>query len=105
MYKMLRQKITASRFKRHDLGIIENIPADVFQQIIDKHIAEGWEISGSFHQFDWTKRWEVKLRKGTSELQMQWYPALQGNMVGLRRIMTGVAKQFSLTVLTCPSRQ
>ncbi|NMH60560.1 hypothetical protein [Alteromonas ponticola] len=103
MFGILKQKITANRFKRHELGVIENIPADVFQQIIDEQTAMGWESSGSFHQFNWSKKWTLKLRKGTTVLELEWSPEAQGNMVGLQRILTDVAKEFELKVLVCPT--
>ncbi|MCW8092732.1 hypothetical protein [Alteromonas sp. ASW11-130] len=105
MFRILKHKLVASKFKRHGLGIIEDIAAENFTRIVEYHKSRGWEFCGSPNQFNWSKTWTVKLRKGTSELKLTWQPQFQGNIIGIKRILNGVASHFGLHVLDCPTHR
>ncbi len=103
MFKRIKHKMAVRRFTKRDLGIIEDIPEGLIPQIIEHHRSLGWEMSGSFNQFNWSKNWYVKLRKGTCVLEVKWNPRYLGSMVGLKYILKEVAEQFELSLRNAPT--
>lgn len=104
MLRRFLHNLTVSRFKKQQLNIIENIPAETFSQILDTYVSKGWEVSHSYGAFSAeNNKWDAQLRKGTSELQLRWKKAHQGSLFGPDRIVRGVAEEFSQEALAVPT--
>ncbi|MFT5996839.1 MAG: hypothetical protein ACI9RV_002449, partial [Glaciecola sp.] len=41
----IKRKLTASRFKRNDLCIIESIQPAIINTILAEHVKDGWELA------------------------------------------------------------
>ena len=116
----LGQIYTKYKYKRDQLNIIQQIPTQQFQKIIQKYQQDGWELASEYHPADfWVNglvdhgvdhgadhgvdHWKCKLRKGTSTLICEWNNEVEGEISGPQRIIIGLGKEFILSVRTCPT--
>ncbi|MCQ8850565.1 hypothetical protein NQT74_18440 [Alteromonas stellipolaris] len=101
----IRRALIASKFQRKDLKIIEAIPGERFATIVFDFKDKGWELTDARGDLDVShESWQGKLRKGTSTLTCTWSKDDQGEIVGLTRIVEGIAKDYNLKVQSTPSR-
>lgn len=104
MFKILRQYLTRSRFKRQDLNIIEGIDFELNKSILDAFISEGWELSYQFSSAGSLKaQGECIVRRGQSTLSFRNSNQQQGSIVGPTRIVRAIADKYQLTALPSPS--
>ncbi|MEW9798603.1 hypothetical protein [Alteromonas sp. CYL-A6] len=105
MFNALRHALQKARFKRRGLLIIQAIPADTFATILDEYQARGWELTDAYRAFSAEQpRWRGVLRKGTGQLRCEWTADRTGSMVGIARIVNGVASEYNLTADASPSK-
>ncbi len=105
LFTNIRRALTASKFQRKDLKIIEAIPTERFATIVFQFKDEGWELTDAPGDLDVScDSWQGKLRKGTSTLTCNWNNDDEGEIVGLTRIIDGIGKDFNLKVQSTPSR-
>lgn len=97
------RKMTAARFRRKHLQIIQKIQADYINTIIDELVEEGWEVAD---QYDTTsslnQQGECIIRRGQSTLTFTLDLKVQGEIVGPARIISSLAKQYKLVALDSP---
>ncbi|MDO6569104.1 hypothetical protein Q4561_18685 [Alteromonas sp. 1_MG-2023] len=105
LFTKIRRALTVSKFKRHDLKIIETIPTETFAIIYFQFKEKGWELTNARGDLDVSlDSWQGKLRKGTSTLVFKWNNDDEGEIAGLTRIVEGIGKDFNLTVQSFPSK-
>lgn len=85
------------RFINDELNIIQHIPTGLFHLIIEKLAERGWEVSLDYRGPNgWSKSGKCSVRKGTSILEFIWDENELGSIIGLKRIVSGLAKEFGL---------
>ncbi|WP_195732233.1 hypothetical protein [Glaciecola sp. MH2013] len=100
----LRKKYIAYKYKRDDLNIIEAIPIDRFNAIIQKCISEGWEIRPEYYEIERLEQaWAGKLRKGHSTLHCSWSSETYGAINGPRPIIQSLGNEHDLQSSSLPS--
>lgn len=103
MFSLLARKYTEYKFKRNDLRIIQQIPAQSFASFLDEHRQKGWEMTDSYQAFNQeADNWHCKLRKGTSVLECHWRQSQNGSVTGPARIINGLAKGLDMPAYTSP---
>ena len=84
-------------FKRNGLCIIQQIPTELFHSIIETLAKRGWEVTLDYRgPKGWSEKGQCKLRKGTSVLEFSWSNNALGSIIGIERIVSGIAKDFDL---------
>ena len=103
LFKKIGEKYTEYKFKSNGWNIIQSINADKLKQIIDNYESEGWEITDSYTTFTpQIEKWGCKLRKGQISLQCDWNHDSLGQIIGVRRVIVPLAKQYKLMATESP---
>ncbi|WP_371195264.1 hypothetical protein [Glaciecola sp. SC05] len=104
MLTNIRRYFIKSRFKRHDLKIIEGISFSSTKAILDTYVSEGWELGYQFSSAgSLASQGECIVRRGQSSLTFAHSETSQGSITGPTRIINDIAKQYKLPVLPFPS--
>lgn len=106
-----KQKRVTRKFAKHNLNILQNLPFDKLQTILQGLILQGWEVHPDYlDTSNENNDWECKLRKGTSVLDVTWSASNTesdntkntGSITGLERIIVGLGKEFDTPVSKTP---
>ncbi|MFT4653369.1 MAG: hypothetical protein ACJA0G_001577 [Kangiellaceae bacterium] len=100
----MKRKLTASRFKRNDLCIIESIQPAIINTILAEHVKDGWELAAQFDTpSSLNSQGECKVRRGHSTLCFTLKHDSLGAIEGPARIVRALARQHKLVALTSPT--
>ncbi|MDT0581861.1 MULTISPECIES: hypothetical protein [Alteromonadaceae] len=103
LIREMKRKYLEYQFKRDKLNIIQEIPTDRFEYIIQTLIEQGWEIAAEYrHKDAWVLRWHGELRKGTSILKCKWKKDELGSIYGPERIIKSIGDDFGFGIRTLP---
>jgi hypothetical protein len=103
LIRLIKRKHLEYQFKRDKLNIIQEIPTERFEQIIQELIDQGWEMCDEYRNKDaWVLRWHGSLRKGTSTLKCQWRKDELGSIYGPERIIKSIGSDFGFGIRDMP---
>jgi hypothetical protein len=104
MLTHLRQRFIASRFKRRDLNIIENVSIALAMEIVDKYMEEGWALSREYDSASSLQfHGKCNIQRGQSTLAFEHNSQGLCSIVGPARIVRAIASQYDLVALLSPS--
>jgi hypothetical protein len=104
MLTHLRRRFIASRFKRRDLNIIENIPIALAISIVDDYMEEGWELGREYDSVSSLQfHGRCNIQRGQSTLEFKHNNQGLCSIVGPARIVRAIASQYDLVALLSPS--
>jgi hypothetical protein len=99
----IKRKIIAARFKRQHLSIVQLIPSEEINTILNSMVDEGWEVAA---QHDTTASLDLHgeciIRRGQSTLHFTFSPTQIGEIFGPSRIIDALAKQYGMKVFSSP---
>lgn len=101
----LGRKIVDMKFKARRTQIIQNIPTDDFNRILEFHINNGWVKTYEYDGLDaWIDYGKVKLSKESRELKFEWDNWCEGEISGKTKDIENIATNFGLTTKETPNR-
>lgn len=121
--KRIQHALNKSRFKRKDLMLIHDVPAEFILSLLDRLVSQGWEVAPEFDtQASLIHRGKCIVRRGQSSLvfMLQEFrlqndthaPPLgsdpmppitgKGTIEGPARIISDLAKQYDLQARSEP---
>jgi hypothetical protein len=104
MLTHLRQRFIASRFKRRDLNIIENVSIALAMEIVDKYMEEGWALSREYDSASSLQfHGKCNIQRGQSTLAFEHNSQGLCSIVGPARIVRAIAARYDLVALLSPS--
>ncbi|TMP27458.1 hypothetical protein [Pseudoalteromonas rubra] len=100
----LGRKIVDLKFKALGLKIIQDIPTDDFNRILELHIHNGWVKTYEYDGFDaWIDYGKVKLSKEGCELKFEWDNWCEGEISGKSKDIELLATKFGLKATETPN--
>ncbi|WP_051252688.1 hypothetical protein [Ferrimonas kyonanensis] len=100
----LGRNIVDLKFKALGLKIIQDIPTDDFNRIIEFHINNGWVKTYEYDGFDaWIDYGKVKLSKEGFELKFEWDNWCEGEISGKAKDIEFLAAKFGLKATETPN--
>jgi hypothetical protein len=82
-----------------DKALIENIPTEVFNGILDCLLDEGWEAAFVYDGIDaWIDYGMVELSKGGVKLLFEWTNWFEGVVCGSQNVIQELAERFDLKI-------
>ncbi|MBQ4810300.1 hypothetical protein J8M20_03090 [Pseudoalteromonas luteoviolacea] len=100
----LGRKTVDLKFKALGLKIIQDIPTDYFNRILELHIRNGWFKTYEYGGFDaWIDYGKVKLSKEGCELKFEWDNWCEGEISGKAKDIEFLATKFGLKATEIPN--
>ncbi|MFT6267530.1 MAG: hypothetical protein ACJAVV_000328 [Alphaproteobacteria bacterium] len=100
----IRRQLTASRFKRNNLSIIESIQPTLINTILAELVNDGWELAAQFDTPEsLNSQGQCIVRRGQSTLSFSLKHDSLGAIVGPSRIVSALAREHKLVALTSPT--
>jgi hypothetical protein len=100
----LGRKTIDLKFKTLGLKIIQDIPTDDFNRILEFLLLEGWVKTYEYDGFDaWIDHGKVKLVKENSKLKFEWDNWCEGEITGKAKDIDCLAKKFGLKCRETPN--
>ena len=82
-----------------DKSVIEDIPTDVFNRILERLLEEGWEKTFVYDGIDvWIDYGMVELTRDGCKLLLEWTNWFEGVAYGPRNLLRELAERFDLKV-------
>lgn len=99
----LGKKITSWKYKYYELNIVQSMPTEVFNDVLQQYKEQGWEVTDAYtREASGLAYKHCKLRKGNSVLNCAYNDVNKGSIWGPARIIKGLAKEFKLAALCAP---
>lgn len=99
----IKRKLIERKFASKNLNIIQNVDDECVGKIMNTLKIEGWETDNFQGHFNPDmKKWTDTFRKGQSSLCFTWDSKELGSIVGPARIVSGIAKDYSLSAYDRP---
>ncbi|MEZ9196573.1 hypothetical protein [Shewanella sp. 10N.286.54.B9] len=100
----LGRKTVDLKFKALGLKIIQDIPTDDFNRILEFHLHNGWVKTYEYDGFDaWIDYSKVKLSKEGLKLKFEWDNWSEGEITGKAQVIDFLAGKFGLTARETPN--
>ncbi len=100
----LGRKIVDLKFKALGLMIIQDIPTDDFNRMLEFHTQSGWLKTYEYDGFDaWIDYGKVKLSKDGRKLKFEWDNWSEGEISGKAADIDILANKFSLVARETPN--
>jgi len=100
----LGRKTVDLKFKALGLKIIQDIPTDDFNRILEFHLRNGWVKTYEYDGFDaWIDYGKVKLAKDGLELKFEWDNWCEGEISGKAKGIDSLANKFGLIARETPN--
>ncbi|MDR8523183.1 hypothetical protein [Shewanella fidelis] len=91
------RKAVDLKFKALGLKIIQDIPTDDFNRILEHHLSDGWVKTYEYDGFDaWIDYGKVKLIKYGVKLNFEWDNWCEGEIIGKAKDIDSLASKFGL---------
>ncbi|WP_416305973.1 hypothetical protein [Neptunicella sp. SCSIO 80796] len=102
----IRHKLLELKYKRNKLAIIQFVPADQCNHIIQQCLDDGWEKGRIYAGTNsWKEDGKVTLSKGFSTLDFSRDANGKGQVSGPDKAIYGLAAEYQLTASAVPQRQ
>ena len=99
----LGRKAVDLKFKALGLKIIQEIPTDDFNHILEFYLSNGWQKTYEYDAFDaWIDYGKVKIEKEGSELKFEWDNWCEGEVSGKANEIELLAKKFGFKAQESP---
>ena len=78
--------------------LIENIPTDTFNRIVDHLKSDGWACIDEYDNMDaWIDYGMVRFQRNADEIVLEWTNWDEGSIDGAPEIVTALAQHYNLT--------
>ncbi|WP_218398130.1 hypothetical protein [Alteromonas lipotrueae] len=102
--RFFAKEFTKVKYKYLNKSIIENVDTDLFNEILEQFLDNGWEKIYEYDAFDaWIDFGKVKIGKGKTVLFFEWDNYMEGVIKGDKNEIEKVAKQYCLQSSSVPS--
>tara|TARA_Y200000002_G_C22554413_1_gene609662 strand:+ start:526 stop:981 length:456 start_codon:yes stop_codon:yes gene_type:complete len=102
--RFFTKEFTKAKYKYLNKAIIENINTDLFNEILEQLLGNGWVKLYEYDAIDaWIDFGKVKIRKDNTTLVFEWDNYMEGVIIGSKNEIEQVAKQFRLQSNSVPS--
>ena len=102
--RFFAKEFTKAKYKYLNQAIIENIETDLFNEILEQLLGNGWVKIYEYDAFDaWIDFGKVKIKKYNTILTFEWDNYMEGVIIGNKNEIEQVAKQFRLQSSSVPS--
>ena len=103
LFIILKRRYIARKFSLKDWRIIQPIPFNVFETLISDYVENGWEIESDYPQLTPdSRKWQCKLRRGSTVLACKWRKNEQGEVVGAARVVDNIGAVLNIPVYSQP---
>ncbi|MBA6302347.1 hypothetical protein [Colwellia sp. MB02u-14] len=100
----LGRKTVDLKFKALGLKIIQDIPTDDFNRILEFHLNNGWIKTYEYDGFDaWIDYGKVKLSNEGRKLKFEWDNWSEGEISGKAKDIEALAAKFKFTGRETPN--
>ncbi|MDO6720310.1 hypothetical protein Q4575_12910 [Psychrosphaera sp. 1_MG-2023] len=100
----LGRKSVDLKFKAFGLKIIQDIPTDNFNRILEFHLKNGWIKTYEYDGFDaWIDYGKVKLSNEGRKLKFEWDNWREGEISGKASDVEALAAKFNYTARETPN--
>ena len=102
--RFFAKEFAKAKYKYLNKAIIENINTDLFNEILEQLLGNGWVKLYEYDAIDaWIDFGKVKIKKNNTILTFEWDNYMEGVIIGNKNEIEQIAKQFHLQSSSVPS--